>query len=327
MPTPVRRENSQYLWIRKRVPQRYRDLVGRGEVWRSLETADEREAAVRCVVQSAELEKLWAARLDALAAGLPDPGAPDHRPVSTLTQKEAVALAGVAYRDFLADHADNPGLASDWEKSLRVHAARANPPLRYGSTAQRLRLAYGLDVDAFLRSQDLHLDTASRDRFVKAYVDARIQAEQDLLRHARGDYRPSPDADRFPVPPDPEEGRSKVPAVAIFDQYAKEAGLASSTVKRWKPLIEIFVAFVGHDDLARVAKDDVVKWKDSLLEAGTANITVRDGPQGDAAVRPRPRKADGERRLRREDQGEEEPEEPGEGVHGRRSYDHSRGDA
>jgi hypothetical protein len=35
-------------------------------------TADAREAAVRCVVQSAELEKLWAARLDALAAGLPD---------------------------------------------------------------------------------------------------------------------------------------------------------------------------------------------------------------------------------------------------------------
>ena len=56
------------------------------------------------------------------------------------------------------------------------------------------------DVNAFLRGQDLNLDVASKDKFVRAYIDARVQAKQDLLRHARGDYRPSPDADRFPEP-------------------------------------------------------------------------------------------------------------------------------
>ncbi|MDB5553064.1 MAG: hypothetical protein JWL86_3048 [Rhizobium sp.] len=56
--------------------------MGRAEVWRSLETADKRVAAVRCVAQSAELETLWAARLDALVDGLLDPSAPDFRPVT-----------------------------------------------------------------------------------------------------------------------------------------------------------------------------------------------------------------------------------------------------
>jgi hypothetical protein len=96
MPTPVRRENSQYLWLRKRVPQRYRHIVGRAEVWRSLETGDKRVAAVRCVAQSAALESSWEARLDALARGLPDPEAPDFRPITTLTQKDAVALCLVS---------------------------------------------------------------------------------------------------------------------------------------------------------------------------------------------------------------------------------------
>jgi integrase len=276
MPTPVRRENSQYLWLRKRVPERYRRLVGRAEVWRSLETGDKRVAMVRCVAQSAALESAWEARLDALARGLPDPEAPDVRPITTLTQKDAVALAGVAYREYLAKHEEDPGPAFHWEASLRVHAMRAQPLIKIGLPAQRLRVAYAADVNAFLRGQDLNLDVASKDKFVRAYVDARVQAEKDLLRHARGDYLPSPEADRFREPMGLPNFKPAVRAMAMFDQYSKEAGLAASTVKRWKPLVEKFVAFVGHDDLARVATDDVVRWKDDLLAKGKANITIRN---------------------------------------------------
>jgi integrase len=276
MPTPVRRENSQYLWLRKRVPERYRQIVGRAEVWRSLETGDKRVAMVRCVAQSAALESAWEARLDALARGLPDPDAPDVRPITTLTQKDAVALAGVAYREFLAKHDEDPGSASHWEASLRVHAMHAQPPIKIGLPAQRLRFVYAMDVNAFLRGQDLNLDIASKDKFVRAYIDARVQAEQDLLRHARGDYRPSPDADRFREPTVLTKLNPAVPAIAMFEKYVLEAGLAASSVKRWKPLVENFVAFVGHDDLARVTTGDVVRWKDDLLTKGTANITIRN---------------------------------------------------
>lgn len=46
MPTPVLRDNRKSHRLRKRVPARYREIVGRSEVWRSLETEDARLATV-----------------------------------------------------------------------------------------------------------------------------------------------------------------------------------------------------------------------------------------------------------------------------------------
>jgi hypothetical protein len=75
MPTPIRpkkangREQNVY-WIRKKVPARYRALVGRTEVWRSLRTADRRTANARIAVASDELEREWA-RLALEAKGDP----------------------------------------------------------------------------------------------------------------------------------------------------------------------------------------------------------------------------------------------------------------
>ena len=70
-------------------------------------------------------------------------------------------------------------------------------------------------------------------------IIARVQAERDLLKHALGDDRPSPDADRFPEPTVVAKANQAVPAMAMFEKYAAEAGLAASSYKRWKPLVEI----------------------------------------------------------------------------------------
>jgi hypothetical protein len=64
MPTPIRpkkangREQNVY-WIRKKVPKRYRALVGKGEVWKSLGTTDLRTANARIAIVSLELEQEW----------------------------------------------------------------------------------------------------------------------------------------------------------------------------------------------------------------------------------------------------------------------------
>src|ERR1700716_3025671 len=69
MPTPIRpkkangREQNVY-WIRRKVPQRYRALVGKTEVRRSLKTIDRRTANLRIAVVSAELDR-ESARLEA----------------------------------------------------------------------------------------------------------------------------------------------------------------------------------------------------------------------------------------------------------------------
>jgi hypothetical protein len=44
----------------------------------------------------------------------------------------------------------------------------------------------------------------------------------------------------------------------MFEHYAGEAELASSTWKRWSKVIQAFVAHLGHDDLARITADDLI---------------------------------------------------------------------
>jgi integrase len=66
------------------------------------------------------------------------------------------------------------------------------------------------------------------------------------------------------------------PLRPIFESYAKEAELSPATVKRWSPVVDRLVGHLGHDDATRIARDDVVAWKDALLAAGMKSVTVRD---------------------------------------------------
>jgi len=71
---PVRKKvngkiKSYVWWLRKKVPTKYRALVGTGEVWRSLNTTDRKTAGTRCAVLSANLEADWASRLAAQTDG------------------------------------------------------------------------------------------------------------------------------------------------------------------------------------------------------------------------------------------------------------------
>ena len=59
-------QKSDVWWLRKKVPERYRALVGRAELWRSLETTDRKIAGTRCAQLSAELEAEWMHREAAL---------------------------------------------------------------------------------------------------------------------------------------------------------------------------------------------------------------------------------------------------------------------
>jgi hypothetical protein len=48
MPTPVTRPNSSNLYLHKKVPLRLQKLVGKKQVWKSLETRDPKDAAIAC---------------------------------------------------------------------------------------------------------------------------------------------------------------------------------------------------------------------------------------------------------------------------------------
>ena len=86
MISPVqKRGKGPAWWLRKKVPLALRKVVGRAEVWRSLETTERREANTRCAVMSANLEIEWARLATKGAGSNPYPGlelphsAPSHR--------------------------------------------------------------------------------------------------------------------------------------------------------------------------------------------------------------------------------------------------------
>ena len=80
-----------------------------------------------------------------------------------------------------------------------------------------------------------------------------------------------------------EEAVSKVPLMDLFDAYAAERKPAPATVKRWRPVMSDLIAFLGHDDAARITTAKVVAWKKALLAEKKTNgepvrlaLTVRE---------------------------------------------------
>ena len=101
-------------------------------------------------------------------------------------------------------------------------------------------------INAYLSRLGYRIDEASMTMLRKAVAEAVLQAKEHLLRLAQGDYRPDPDADRFPqldLPPkkvDPVV-KKEVPAdlgkyalMQVFEDYVRERKPADATYKSWK---------------------------------------------------------------------------------------------
>lgn len=264
LPSPVRRPTSKKWWLRKRVPDRYRGIVGTAEVWRSLETKNQRRAAVLCAALSLELEEEWETALRARSA------LPTNGPRTSLSHKQVLALAGDAYREYVAEHDDEPGTVEERKAALAVHERRGRPLIRH----KNYKLyAYWQPILSFLDRRGLRLESESLERFAEAFFAARGSAEVDLLKNADGDYTKSEAAAAFPEPLPP-----RLDAVESFEAYSKAADLKASSIKRWRPVFDTLAAHLGHSDLGRLTKVEVIAWKDALIagKPKRSKRTVRD---------------------------------------------------
>jgi hypothetical protein len=269
MPTPVRKkskgggEKSDMWWLRKKVPQRYRGMVGRKEVWRSLDTTDKRTAIVLCAQRSAELEAEWRHRDAALRnAGA---HAAAQRPV--VPEATLSALQREVHERTRDAHLANPG----WH--LRWATLTGTPdPEREAVEREFVEQAMG----EFLALTGEEFNQADRDRFLPLFAEARRRGYHDLLRAAKDkDFSPSPLLERYaPKPP------KKLDFPEAFEFYCAngeiKGGTTGPTAKRWRPKIAAFCKFVGHDDLARVTTEDGYRWADHLKGRGIAPKSIRD---------------------------------------------------
>ena len=207
---------------------------------------------------------------------------------------------------------------------------------------------FGEEAAAFLERRGLHLVGDTYELFIREFVKAKEDAENALLRKANGHFGPDPEAEKYASAAVLKRGGGKVLALATFDAYAEDAGLAPKTRSAWRSKIRDLIAFVGHDDLARLTRKEVLAWKEKLQteilparKAKRKNVKLAacvdakparaqdarpeddperllGGAEGDTDFRGKPRGPDGKRREGHRRQGEEEKETAGEGFHRRR---------
>jgi hypothetical protein len=243
MPTPIRprkangKEQNVY-WIRKKVPARYRALVGKTEVWRSLKTTDRRTANVRIVVASEELEREWA-RL-ALEAKR---HSKDSSNTARLTHLDLFAIQRETHVRIRDTHIAEPG---EGFGALRWHALAVDPSNADDEEALDFRAREVLTAEGGVPPTD-----AQVEKFKPLLLEARKGAYGDILRAAKGDFRENGKLDELPK----ARTKPKVDIMEAFESYCSQprikGGLHGPTAKRWRPVIVRFVEWIKHRDLAR----------------------------------------------------------------------------
>jgi integrase len=267
MPTPIRpkkangKEQNVY-WIRKKVPQRYRALVGKTEVWRSLRTTDRRTANARIAIVSEELEQEWI-RLALEAKRSPK----DSSAAGRLTHQDLFAIQGEVHVAIRDSHKAEPGTGFG---ALRWTALAAEPVTV--DDEERLDL-WAREI---LAREGVTAPTqAEVDKIGARLLEARKGGYGDVARASKGDYSENPVLKSLP-----KRTRPKVDIKEAFEHYCSQprikGGLEGPTAKRWRPVIDRFADWIGHRDLARVTPQDAVRWRDHMISQGITPKAVRD---------------------------------------------------
>ncbi|MGH1574129.1 DUF6538 domain-containing protein [Methylobacterium sp. P31] len=248
---------------------------GKDGISLSLGTADVRKAKAAHARISAEVE----AQFESLRAG-----------PRRLSQKESVALSGEVYREMVAAHEDDPGAAETWLNAeidnLKAEAGESRPDGRAAllimSSDERkqrgLEQLFGNRVDRLLSERALWIDADSRSRVIEEVSRAVRQGNVLLMQRAQGDYRPDPDALRFPSVPSfahatKEPQATKLTLKALFEKWEKhpeQQHTAARTKSRYRGVFEAVSAFLHNPDARGITTADLQKYVEARMHAETA---------------------------------------------------------
>jgi len=175
----------------------------------------------------------------------------------TLTQKDALALAGEWYVWFVARHEDAPGDPKRWDAeiwhlidALREHAPdevldqhqsdlewTRDPNVRQGIRPLLADLGH---TAQFLAGRGLSLTNEARAQFLDCVLDNYIQALWLLERRAKADYEADEPPKQFPTF---TAGRKQASATAhtpwkLFEGWVAAKKPGGRTVNRWRAVFE-----------------------------------------------------------------------------------------
>ena len=198
----------------------------------------------------------------------------------SLSSREISALVGQWYGQLLLRFEDDPGSPLSWEFELEA----TEPDVIDGSSepspddTRWTPTTFVLEqLDALLLSRALAVTPTTREDLLQAMLAAYRAFCRLMLRRANGDYGVDPMAGTFASPDQPpaSSARPHTPAgprlMDLFEGYVRERQPAAASVKSFRAKIGNLIGFLGHDDASRVTAEDIVRWKDHLLNEELPN--------------------------------------------------------
>jgi integrase len=198
-----------------------------------------------------------------------------------LTAKEARALAGEWYQQFIAKYENRPGTPADLQRRLDSFAEELellDPELAERRSIDLTEWITELGQEArplvadlagtaqFLANAGIVLAPEARNLFLDFVAQDFIEALYLLKRRAAGDYSPDDHVRRFPAYTRPH--KASIRPWALFDQWVKEAQPAASTVGRWR---NVFLALdAKFQDAGNITEDDARQWIKEIAKERTA---------------------------------------------------------
>lgn len=265
MARPWKHPKTGVYYLRVRVPRDLVGRVGRETEKTSLRTKDPAQAREAFGPALAAVHARWAEI---------------RKGVQTLSDRQVHALAGEVYaavRDRLPQ--DDRGwflrqpmsfLRWSLEMALGVEPYPQGHPNEDMPLWRRAESVVGADVAKTLQNHGLTVDDHTHERLIEASARSVLQAIVQTLREADGDWRPDPDADRFPklvlsTPP----SAALAPTVDIETFWRKASvGYADGTMRRWRAILDRFVASAGVTDMGMATTQHVETWRDATLAEG-----------------------------------------------------------
>jgi len=240
----------------------------------SLRTKNASEAKARLASVLTQIENWWrTARSEEIS----------------LPYQSIVGLAGIWYRNFVRESEAEPGSPEGWsdvQSLLGEGLSHLEPDEDQDGEPPNPRqgvrlLSQFIDLELFLASRGLSLNEATRTTLLKEVAWAWLRAARTLERRAAGDYGLDHEIGRFPsVDPSFIRGRATAGAnltlSQLVDRWAKETNPKQATVDLWRGYLAEFNAFIGHDDARSVMRQEVIGWKQHLLDKGNSVKTIND---------------------------------------------------
>ncbi len=285
MSGPWKHPNSGVYWLRRRVPDKLRALVGKREEKFSLGTKDPNEAKRRHAQMLTEIDQRWQNLL---------------APPPALTERDAHEMAVTIYEQHLSRYRDNPSEQNVWdvEVGAKLWSDPPLPPLpTLGDDAAMVKFLTSFEPNSYkkiemrefclqlaqqgLEMRGLPLASDNKKKLARAISSALQNASVALAKFAAGHFDLSPTPNNGVVPTRESSGRVTdaqcVEFQVLFDGWAVEKKPTEKTLYSWKRVIRQLAGYLKHEDAAKVSPEDLLAWKASLIAAGLKTKTIRDG--------------------------------------------------